>query len=758
MAQISRLLLLSLSVLVSVATVVYATSGDFGAYIIHMDKSAMPAPYSSEHHWHISTLSSLSSPEGIDPTHLYTYKHVMNGFSAILSRSHVEQLESLPGHVATYRGSFGRRATTHTPQFLGLNKDRGLWPDGKYGDDIIIGIVDSGVWPESESFNDYGMPPEGICETGPQFNTSHCNRKLIGARKFSQGMKKVRGSISTTQDYDSPRDYKGHGSHTASTAGGSSVQGADYFGYAKGTATGIAPLARLAMYKVMFYYDEYDCTAADTLAGMDQAIEDGVDVLSLSIAFDETPYDENPIAVAAFAALKKGIFVVCAAGNDGLPYTVRNTAPWITSVGAGTIDRDFTATVTVDEGNVSIIGSSIYPEDLLVSKVPVYYGDGNRSKEICTPYSLDPEDVEDKYVFCDYDEHLTTKKQRTEVFRAGAIGAILSSKTGKLLWPEQFGRPFVVVNPENGELVKRYLINTTNTTNTTVTIKYGKTTVGTKPAHNMVSPWILKPDILAPGRHILAAWVSNRGFVPDGHGEYLVTDYAIPSGTSMACPHIAGIAALLKAVHRYWSPATIRSAMMTTADVTDNANGLITDVVTEAAGSPLDFGSGHVNPNKAMDPGLVYDIGVEDYINYLCALNYTRRQIQQAAGISNLTCEHATLDLNYPSFIIILGNTSTISYRFKRVLTSVVDSVSTYQAQVEAPEGMEAIVQPSTITFQGKYSKAEFNLTVTINLGVGNNISITKSHNYLGNYGFLSWHEVNGTRVVKSPIVSAFSL
>ncbi|KAF2321118.1 hypothetical protein GH714_034089 [Hevea brasiliensis] len=369
----------------------------------------------------------------------------------------------------------------------------------KFGDDIIIGVLDSGIWPESESFNDRNMPPvpqrwQGMCETGTEFNTSHCNKKLIGARKFSQGMKQYRLNISNTNDYDSPRDFLGHGTHTSSTAAGSRVQNANYFGYAEGTATGMAPSARLAMYKVGFYSKDIrviDAAATDVLAGMDQAIEDGVDIMSLSLGFKETPFFKNPIAIGAFAALKKGIFVTCSAGNSGPHgYTIFNGAPWLTTVGAGTVDRELGARVTLGDGDITVTGISMYPENLFISRIPLYFGHGNRRKELCDWNSLDSKDVAGKFVFCDYDNE-------SSVFRSEDI----------------------------------------------------------------------------------YAWVPNRGFARFVH-DYLLTDYALVSGTSMSCPHTAACSCTAQSTHRDWSSAAIRSAMMTTADVTDNANGRIIDMTT----------------------------------------------------------------------------------------------------------------------------------------------------------------------------------
>lgn len=214
---------------------------------------------------------------------------------------------------------------------------------------MIIGIINTGVWPESESFNDKGMPLiptrwKGECEEGTEFSSSLCNRKLIGARFFSKGLKQRGINISLGLDYDSPRDYKGHGTHTSSTAAGGPVHGASYFGYAGGTMRGIASMDRVAMYKALFYNDDYSSAASDVLAAMDQAIADGVDLMSLSLGFGKAPFYKDVIAIGAFAAMEKGIFVFVSAGNSGPhAYTLINGAPWFTSVGAGTIEIETTS-------------------------------------------------------------------------------------------------------------------------------------------------------------------------------------------------------------------------------------------------------------------------------------------------------------------------------------------------------------------------------------------------------------------------------
>ena len=739
---------------------------DLGTYIIHMDKSTMPMTFSSHHDWYLSMLSSMSSSDGVHPTHLYTYNHVLDGFSAVLSREHLDQLEKMPGFLAIHADTFGRFHTTRSPTFLGLDKNAaGSWPEGKFGEDVIIGIIDTGIWPESESFKDKGMGPvpdrwRGACESGVEFNSSYCNRKLIGARSFSKGLKQQGLIISTSDDYDSPRDFFGHGTHTASTAAGSPVRDANYFGYAKGTAIGIAPKARLAAYKVLFINDTDTSAASDTLAGMDQAIADGVDLMSLSLGFEETTFEQNPIAVGAFAAMEKGIFVSCSAGNSGPEgYTMFNGAPWITTIGAGTIDRDYAADVTFGGGILTIRGRSVYPENVLVSNVSLYFGHGNRSKELCEDFALDPKDVAGKIVFC-YFNQSGGVSQVLEVDRAGAKGAIISSDSEFFIFPSLFFIPLVVVTPKDGDLVKDYIIKSENPV---VDVKFLITVLGSKPAPQVAwfssrgpnnrAPMILKPDALAPGVNILAAWAPKIALTRVGDNR-LLTDYTLLSGTSMSSPHAVGVAALLKSAHPDWSPAAIRSALMTTAYLLDNTIGSIIDMDTGVAATPLDFGAGHINPNMAMDPGLIYDIEVQDYINFLCGLNYTSKQIKIISRRSKFTCDQANLDLNYPSFIVLLNNnTNTTSYTFKRVLTNVVDSPSVYRASVKQPSGMKVNVQPSMVSFAGKYSKAEFNMTVEINLGYARPQS-----EYIGNFGYLTWWEVNGTHVVKSPIVSAFAL
>ncbi|KAL6885899.1 hypothetical protein ACP4OV_010160 [Aristida adscensionis] len=761
-----------IGILISCATAAEA-AGDGGGrrtYIVQMDVSAMPAPFVEHDGWYRSVLSSLATATGEgSPEHLYTYTHVMNGFSAALTARQLEELRGTAGHVAAFPETYARLHTTRTPEFLGLSGGAGVWPASKYGDDVIVGIVDTGVWPESESFSDAGVQNpvparwKGACEAGAKFSPSMCNRKLIGARSFSKGLKQSGLTISP-DDYDSPRDYYGHGSHTSSTAAGAAVNGASYFGYANGTATGIAPMARVAMYKAVFQGDTLESASTDVLAAMDRAIADGVDVMSLSLGFPETPYDTNVIAIGAFAAMQKGIFVTCSAGNDGSEgYTIVNGAPWITTVGASTIDRDFTAAITLGGGNGgarSIQGKSVYPASAAVIAANLYYGHGNKTKQKCAYSSLSSKDVAGKFVLCTGGESIG--QQMDEVQSNGGRGAIIASNMKEFLQPGEYTMPLVLVTMSDGAAIAKYVTAAGTRGAAKVSVQFSRTELGVKPAPavadfssrgpSQISPAILKPDIVAPGVDILAAWVPNKEVMEIGE-QKLFTKYMLVSGTSMSSPHVAGVVALLRSVHPDWSPAAIRSAMMTTAYVKDNANNVIVSMPNRSPGTPLDYGSGHVSPNQAMDPGLVYDVAADDYVSFLCGLRYSTRQITTITGRRNPSCAGANLDLNYPSFMVILNKTNSATRTFKRVVTNVAGSPAKYSVSVTAPAGMKVTVTPPSLSFDGKGSKQSFTVTVQVS-------QVKRSsddYNYIGNYGFLSWNEVGGNHVVRSPIVSAFA-
>lgn len=171
---------------------------------------------------------------------------------------------------------------------------------------------------------------------------------------------------------------------------------------------------------------------------------------------------------------------------------------------------------------------------------------------------------------------------------------------------------------------------------------------------SLTNPSILKPDIIAPGVNIIAAWPQNLG--PTGLPEdNRRVDFNVLSGTSMACPHVSGIASLIRAVHPQWSPAAIRSAIMTTADTIDRLGKPIMDGLKPAG--VFAIGAGHVNPSRVLDPGLVYDIKADEYVAHLCTLGYTRSDIfiiaHRRVNCHETLLKNRDFSLNYPSISVI---------------------------------------------------------------------------------------------------------
>ncbi|CAN6680108.1 unnamed protein product [Malus baccata var. baccata] len=719
------------------------------AYIIHMDSSAMPKAFSGHERWYLATLLSISdSAKSSNSTTkiIHTYTNSIQGFSAVLTLSELEALKKCPGFVSFAHDGPLKLQTTHTSQFLGLTSSSGAWPASNYGEGVIIGLLDTGVWPESESFKDEGMTEvpskwKGKCVSGTQFNSSLCNKKLIGARFFNKGY--IANNPEETITMNSPRDTDGHGTHTASTAAGHDVKGASYFGYATGTARGAAPRARIAIYKVVWFDSAY---RSDILAAVDQAILDGVDILSISLGYtlDDHFLDDDTIAIATFAAMNRGIFVAASAGNDGPSYgTLLNGAPWAVIVGAGTIDREFQGILTLGNG-VQITFTTLYPGNSSGSKLPIVFADGCQSvKELMK--------LKNKIVVCK--DNLSISDQVENANSAKVSGAVFVTNFTLSEYYTRSSFPAVFIGLKDGENVINYIKKSKNPTSI---LEFKHTVLNTKPAPKVDDyssrgpfpscPSVLKPDILAPGSLILAAWTSNNSVAQVQSGS-LFSKFNVVSGTSMAAPHVAGVAALIKQVHPDWSPAAIRSALMTTANPLDNEQNPIIDAQSNLPASPLDIGAGHISPNKAIDPGLIYDATAQDYINLLCAMNYTSKGIQVITG-SKSNCIDRSIHLNYPSFIAYFNNegsnsSAKVIQEFRRTVTNVGGEKSSYTAKLTAMEGLKVKVEPQRLVFKKKYEKLSYKVTLE-------GLKLLKEDVVQGS---LIWIDDGGKYVVRSPIV-----
>ncbi|KAF6159810.1 hypothetical protein GIB67_030068 [Kingdonia uniflora] len=722
-------------------------------YIVHMEKSVMPKAFSSHHHWYSATVDSLKTvgitvdtdefSTSVPPKLLYTYNHAIHGFSVALSPEELETLQKTPGYVCAYPDRTLEVDTTHTTDFLSLNTVTGLWPASNYGKDVIIGVVDSGVWPESESFKDDGMGEiptrwKGKCEPDVEFNSSMCNRKLIGARYFNKGI--LADDPNITFVYNSARDETGHGTHTASTAAGNYVKGVSYFGYAKGTARGVAPRARLAVYKVSWLRG--GSLTSDVIAGMDQALADGVDIISISMSFRGTLPYEDPISIASFAAMEKGILVSSSAGNRGSDLRTVMGNPWALTVGASTIDRQFAGTLTLGNGK-TIIGWSLFPGSALLVNVPLVY---NETLTACNSSALLSEYANEAIVICS--EESSISEQISTVVESTVSGAIFISTDERA----EYHIPGVAIKPVDATTVINYAKSSTDPR---ATIKFQQTFVGQGakrapliPEYSSRGPSrnyqaVLKPDLVAPGTQVLAAWTPNNFAGRIGRNILLSNDYNIISGTSMSCPHASGVAALLKSVHPDWSPAAIRSAMMTTANPLDNTNSPILDAEFSIPATGLDMGAGQIDPNKALNPGLIYDAGVQDYVNYICSLNFTREQFLTIVRSSSFNCSSPSSDLNYPSFIASFSETSSTSQQFRRTVTNVGNGTFTYRAKLTQPSRARISVSPNKLVFRKKFETLSFVVIVTD----------TKQRKGRVSSGALAWVDSKGNHTVRSPIV-----
>ncbi|XP_047315490.1 subtilisin-like protease SBT1.7 [Impatiens glandulifera] len=730
-------------------------------YIVHMAKSQMPAIFNDHTKWYGSSLRSVSGSAKI----LYTYNNVIHGFSASLTENEALQLQNHPGILTVLPEMKYQLHTTRTPEFLGLDKNADLFPESDSESEVVIGVLDTGIWPESKSFDDTGMNPvptswKGICQSGTNFNESNCNRKLIGARYFSKGYEAVMGTIDESKESKSPRDDEGHGTHTSTTAAGSVVESASLLGYAAGTARGMAIRARVSAYKVCWLGG---CFSSDILAAMDKAIEDNVNVLSLSLGGGMSDYYRDSVAIGAFAAMEKGILVSCSAGNAGpSPFTLSNVAPWITTVGAGTLDRDFPAYVSLGNGK-NFSGVSLYKGDSLPNKMLPFVYAGNVSSStngnLCLMGTLIPEKVSGKIVLCDRGVNSRVQKG-SAVKAAGGAGMILSNTAanGEELVADAHLLPATLVGQKSGDDIKGYI---NSDPNPTATILFEGTKIGIQPSPvvaafssrgpNSITSEVLKPDLIAPGVNILAGWTGNVG--PTG----LPVDtrrvgFNIISGTSMSCPHVSGLAALIKAAHPDWSPAAIRSALMTTAYTVYKNGKPLQDSATGNPSTPFDHGSGHVDPVSALNPGLIYDLGINDYLNFLCGINYTDSQINTLAR-KNFTCDQGSKkyslnDFNYPSFSVPIttqtgsGSPETTTVKYSRTVTNV-GAPATYKVSIKM-EGsdVKASVEPESLSFSEANEKKSYTVAFTArNLGAESNKVV---------FGRIEWSD--GKHLVGSPI------
>lgn len=681
------------------------------------------------------------------------YQVSLNGFSATLTGAQAQKLSHTAGVLAVAKDTM-RYATDDTKDYdyLKLAGSNGVWSAvggvANAGKGIVIGVIDTGIWPESKSFagarlgtaQDPANPTRayrvgsatvmqkangqtftGECETGEQFTVDLCNTKLISARYFGEGFFASAGS--NLQDYVSPRDGEGHGSHTASTAAGYNNVAASVDGIDFGTISGVAPGAAIAVYKALWTSKvaaQSGGTTSDLVAAIDQAVTDGVDVINYSVGSSSESLPVDPIQLAFLSAASAGIFVSASAGNSGPgAATMDNTSPWLTTVAASTM-KPYEGTVVLGNGkkfagaSTSVV-KQVGPAPFVTSVAVKLAGATDEDARLCTPGTLDPAKTAGKIVECDRGVVDRVAKS-AEVKRAGGIGVVLVNITPLDVDADLHTLPTVHLDAPTGVSAKAYAA----TAGATATLLPGNTS-GTGTPYPQVAGFssrgpslasngdILKPDIAAPGVTILAS------VAPPLDGG---RNYDFESGTSMAAPHIAGLAAIYLAKHPTWSPMAVKSALMTTATDTKNADGSTNT-------DPFAQGAGEVTPAAMLTPGLVYDAGADDWLSYLEGLGYDTETGAPAVAPSN-----------YNQASIAAGSLVSSTTVIRRV-TAVTPGI--YQAKASVP-GFTVAVSPSILVMNYSGQVKQFKVTLTRTTAPLNTYAT----------GFLTWRGANTS--VRSPI------
>lgn len=773
MARLAICALLAAAVVVSaaVATMESEAEEPVSTYIVHVAPAhapratrprALSGAYRSFLREHLPARVARPAPRL-----LYSYAHAATGFAARLTGGQAAHLASRRSAVlAVVPDATQQLHTTLTPSFLRLSDSSGLLQASGGATDVVVGVIDTGVYPKDRaSFAaDPSLPPppstfRGRCVSTPAFNASaYCNNKLVGAKFFGLGYEAAHGGGAVDEtDSRSPLDTNGHGTHTSSTAAGSAVPNAAFFDYAKGTAIGMAPRARIAAYKACW---ARGCTSSDILMAFDEAIKDGVNVLSVSLGAvgQAPPFYSDSTAVGAFSAVRRGIVVSASAGNSGPgEFTAVNVAPWILTVGASTVNRRFSANVVLGSGD-TFAGTSLYAGTPLgPSKIPLVYG-GDVGSSVCEAGKLIASKVAGKIVVCDPGVNGRAAKGEA-VKLAGGAGAILVSAKAFGEQPITIPHihPATAVTFAVAEKIKRYIRTSASPV---ATIVFLGTVVGGTPSSprmasfssrgpNLLAPEILKPDVTAPGVDILAAWTGENS-PSELDSDTRRVKFNIISGTSMSCPHVSGIAAMLRQARPGWSPAAIKSALMTTAFNVDSAGDVIRDMSTGGASTPFVRGAGHVDPNRALNPGLVYDAGTDDYVSFLCALGYTARQIAvltRDGSVTDCSTRPGSVgDLNYPAFSVVFGSGDD-EVTQRRVVRNVGSNArATYTASVASPAGVRVTVEPPTLEFSAAQQTQEYAVTFAPEQG-----SVAEKYTF----GSIVWSD--GEHKVTSPIAIAWS-
>ncbi|MGB5951338.1 MAG: cell wall-binding repeat-containing protein [Ornithinimicrobium sp.] len=658
---------------------------------------------------------------------LHSYDTALNGVAVDLTGAEAAAMAKSPDVVNIWESEVRTADTVTTPDYLGMSGEGGVWDeqfggaDGA-GEGMIVGIIDTGIWPENESFAEMPgatVPADwnGECVVGDDAdaaNNIECNNKLIGARYYNEDVDVL------DIEFESPRDYDGHGTHTGGTAAGNNGVPMTVNGIDLGEGSGMAPKAHVATYKALWADGEGSGSGstADLVAAIDDAVADGVDVINYSVS-GSRQYVVTPDELAFLGAADAGVFVSASAGNSGDTVgssSVAHNSPWTMTVAASTHNRNVNKALALGDGTTYQgvgVGPGVGETDLVLgADIPASGATPTEAAECILDIdgdtdgdqiAIDAAEADGKIVICDRGSIARVDKSAA-VAEAGGVGMVhTNTDPAQSLNADFHSVPTVHVDSTIGNAIKAY-----EATADAPTASIGEPQSGAVVAPEMAgfssygpaqagSGDLLKPDITAPGVDVIAA------VAPPGWGG---EDFESLSGTSMSAPHIAGLAALMMQANPDWSPAAVKSSMMTTARTSNSDDGQIQRTGGDA--TPLDYGSGEVVPGSAYSPGLVYDAGYIDWITYACSINQYQLVLADPTLCDPFVGNPS--DLNYPTISIgDLGGSETIT----RTVTNVGDTEATYSsASSVAPPGVGMTVTPASITVPAG-GDATFEVTFT---------------------------------------------
>jgi len=742
----------------------------------------------------------LASIGGIQQK-IYSYRYSLNGFAARMTAVQADKLRNDKRVLRVWEDEIRPLATRSSPSFLGLFEDtiglRGA--PGLDGEGVIIGVIDSGIapghaalqdtrgadrpslcrssWAESSLLGQWLCrrfevredvlvfePPEnwnGECEAGEGFTADDCNNKVIGARFFVDG---AQASLPIdAEELFSPADVHGHGTHVATIAAGNKTN-ASIFGTFLGRVQGIAPKARISVYKACWVRNgeaTATCNTSDLANAIDAALLDGVHIINYSVGsslIDAVAPDD----IALINAAKAGVLAVVAAGNEGPNLaTIGSPAgnPAVITVAASSRDGSHSlealqvtapssvaARYAVKEASFTPALKDHDPLEaqlILVDDDDDVLSDGSAGtvNDACETLTNGSE-LSGKIAFirrggCDFE--IKVQNAANE----GAIAALVFNIAGDpIVMTGNSGLsdiPALMIGQADGTLLfdeindgqvvelvldKGLLLSEADSGNIMATFSAR----GPGPVND-----ILKPDVTAPGINILAASSpASITSIPD-------ETFAFLSGTSMATPHVAGVAALLRQAHPDWSPAAIKSALMTTArqDLKQQDG--------ESSAHPFDFGSGHIVPNSANDPGLVYDVTADDYDAWSCGIQSPAIDPARCSQLAADGHSFAAADLNQPSIAV---SRLTSSRTVGRRITNPGDEAESYTVNILPPIGIDVQVVPPGISI-GPGQSADFAVTMSYQSGPLD----------LWRFGSLTWssneHSVRSPLAVRPTSVTA---